>query len=95
MRIIRKITSAALQNIVSIIPFLFILTMLMLHLVLPDKTFSRDEMRYLAQWPTFYAEGIIDGSFPTKVESYFSDQFPFRNFWVHIHNDSNKILLRK
>lgn len=95
MRIIRKITSAALQSIVRVIPFLFILVMLMLHLVLPDKTFSRDEMRYLAQWPTFHVERVMDGSYKTKVESYFSDQFPFRNFWVHIQKNANKILLRK
>ncbi|MGB8451617.1 MAG: DHHW family protein [Anaerocolumna sp.] len=84
MRIIKKIISDALQNIVSVIPFLFILVMLMLHLVLPDKTFSKDEMRYLAQWPAFHVERVIDGSYMTKVESYFSDQFPFRDFWVHI-----------
>jgi hypothetical protein len=49
--------------------------MLMLHLVLPDKTFSRDEMRYLAQWPTFHVERVMDGSYKTRVETYFSDQF--------------------
>ena len=54
MRIIRETTSAALQSIVRVIPFLFILVMLILHLVLPDKTFSKDEMRYLAQWPTIF-----------------------------------------
>lgn len=95
MGIIRKKTSAALQNIVSVIPFLFILVMLMLHLVLPDKTFSKDEMRYLAQRPAIHVERVIDGSYMTKVETYFSDQFPFRDFWVHIQKDANQILLRK
>lgn len=87
MQINRKKTSAALQSIVRVIPFLFILVMLMLHLALPDETFSRAEMRYLAQWPTFHVERVMDGSYKTKVEAYFSDQFPFRNFWVHIQND--------
>lgn len=87
MRINRIKISVALQSIVRVIPLLFIFVMLMLHLVLPDKTFSRDEMRYLAQWPTFHVERIMDGSYKTKVEAYFSDQFPFRNFWVHIQND--------
>ncbi len=92
MRINRKKVSAALQNIVCVIPFLFILVMLILHLVLPDKTFSKEEMRYLAQWPAFCAENVMDGSYKTKVESYFSDQFPFRNFWIHIEKNSNYIL---
>ncbi|MSS08215.1 hypothetical protein FYJ38_06100 [Clostridium sp. WB02_MRS01] len=95
MRITRKKTTAALQSIVRVIPLLFILVMLMLHLVLPDKTFSRNEMRYLAQWPTFHVERVMDGSYKTRVETYFSDQFPFRNFWVHIQKDSNQILIKK
>nr|WP_267459256.1 DHHW family protein [Caproicibacter fermentans] len=41
-------------------------------------------MRYLTQWPAFRVERILDGNYKTKVETYFSDQFPFRNFWVHI-----------
>lgn len=88
MRIIRKTTSATLPNLMRIIPFIFILAMLMLHLILPDKTFSKDEMRYLAQCPAFHFERILDGSYTTKVETYFSDQFPFRNFWVHIQKKS-------
>jgi len=95
MRIIRETTSAALQSIVRVIPFLFILLMLILHLVLPDKTFSKNEMRYLAQWPAFSVERLLDGSYMTKVETYFSDQFPFRNFWVHIQKDSSLILTKK
>lgn len=91
MRIIRKTTSATLQSIIRVIPFLFILVMLMLHLVLPDKTFSKDEMRYLAQWPAISVERLLDGSYTTKVETYFSDQFPFRVFWVHIQTDTSKI----
>jgi len=69
--------------------------MLILHLVLPDKTFSKEEMRYLAQWPAFSVERLQDGSYMTKVETYFSDQFPFRNLWVHIEKDSSHILLNK
>jgi hypothetical protein len=75
--------------------FILILIMLILHLVLPDKTFSKDEMRYLAQWPDFSVERILDGSYTTKVETYFSDQFPFRNFWVHIQNGSSRILFKR
>lgn len=41
----------------------------------------------LARWPTFHVERVMDGSYKTKVEAYFSDQFPFRNSWVNIQND--------
>ncbi|RHW66025.1 hypothetical protein DZC34_05330 [Clostridium botulinum] len=95
MRINRKKAHDNLFNIATIGPFIFILSMLILHLVLPNKTFSREEMRYLGQWPTFHVESVMNGNYKTKVESYFSDQFPLRNFWVHIQKSSNKILLKR
>ncbi len=95
MYIKNKKSLAVICNIVCVIPLLFILAMLILHLTLPEKTFSKEERRYLAQWPVFHTEGIIDGSYVTKVETYFSDQFPFRNFWVQIQEGSNQILLKR
>lgn len=75
---------AFVQKTARIFPLLFILSMFILHLILPVKTFSKEERRYLAQWPVFHIERLFDGSYETKIESYFSDQFPFRNFWVYI-----------
>ncbi|SHK14007.1 DHHW family protein [Desulforamulus aeronauticus] len=94
MRRNNKKNLAIIQNIVCMLPFLFILAMFIVHLALPDKTFSKEERRYLAQWPVFHIEKVLDGSYANKVKSYFSDQFPFRNFWVHIHKGSNQILLQ-
>jgi DHHW motif protein len=80
---------SVVRNIVYILPLLFIFTMLLLHLAMPEKTFSKEERRYLQQWPTFHVERVLDGSYETKIESYFSDQFPFRSFWVHIYTQTN------
>ncbi|WFA09295.1 DHHW family protein [Tissierella sp. Yu-01] len=77
-----------IQNILGMLPYLFILAMFILHLILPAKTFSKEEKRYLAQWPVFHMEDVLDGIYGTKVETYFSDQFPFRNFWIHIQKSS-------
>ena len=88
MRTNNKGNFTIIQNIVGMFPLLFILAMFILHLALPDKTFSKEERRYLAQWPVFHIEKILDGSYGAKVEAYFSDQFPFRNFWVHIQEES-------
>jgi len=73
-------------------PILFMLAMFILHLALPDRTFSKEERRYLVQRPVFHIESVLNGSYETKVESYFSDQFPFRNFWIHIQKGSDRIL---
>lgn len=92
MRIYNKNNFALIQNIWGMLPFLLIIGMLMFHLALPDKTFSKEERRYLAQWPVFQIEKVLNGSYESKVESYFSDQFPFRNVWVYIQKGSDQIL---
>lgn len=78
---------SVLRDMVSILPLLFLFTLFLLHLALPEKTFSREERRYLEQWPTFHVERLLDGSYETKMESYFSDQFPFRSFWIHVYTE--------
>ncbi|KUO58672.1 MAG: hypothetical protein APF84_09385 [Gracilibacter sp. BRH_c7a] len=92
MRINSKKKLALIQNGWGMLPFLLILALFILHLALPDKTFSQEERRYLAQWPVFDIETVLNGSYESKVEAYFSDQFPFRDVWVHIQEGSNQIL---
>ncbi|QBD77433.1 hypothetical protein EPA93_16110 [Ktedonosporobacter rubrisoli] len=75
------------RNIVSILPLVFIFTILLLYLTFPAKTYSKEERRYLEQWPTFHVGRVLDGSYETKMESYFSDQFPFRSFWIHVSTE--------
>ena len=84
-----------IMNTVCMLPILFILVMFILHPALPDKTFSKEERRYLAQWPVFHIERVLNGSYEAKVEAYFSDQFPFRNFWVDIQKSSEQILFKR
>ncbi len=83
-----------IQNILCMLPILFIFVMFILHLVLSKKTFSIEEKRYLAQRPTFHVEEVLNGIYGTKVESYFSDQFPFRDFWVYIQEGFNQIIFK-
>ena len=78
--------------ITPMLPFLFILSIFSLYLILPDKTFSIEERRYLAQWPDFQIQDMLNGSYGTKIESYFSDQVPFRDVWMYIQERSHLIL---
>ncbi len=73
------------QNIARLFPFIFIVALLASYLLLPTKTFSVRERRYLAQWPSFHVEDVLDGSYGRKVEVHFSDQFPLRDFWLQIY----------
>ena len=60
-----------------IIPFLLIIMgTLFIHIISKDKESSISENRALAQLPT--VKDIKLGNYTSKFESYFSDQFPFR-----------------
>lgn len=95
MKTDNKKTGEIIQYMVCMLPLVFIISILILHLALPDKTFSKEEARYLTQRPVFHIEKVLDGSYGTKVESYFSDQFPFRDLWINVQEGLNQILLRK
>lgn len=71
-----------IRNVIRLLPLLFILAMLILHLILPVKTYSKEERRYFAQIPIFKVQKVFNGSYGARVEEYFSDQFPFREFWI-------------
>ena len=63
---------------------LFLAAFLVANLVLPDREFSPEENRYLAQRPELTLESITDdeGTFMTDFEDYHSDQFAGRDFWI-------------
>lgn len=65
--------------------FLLLLVVFMgLNRFLPDQSFSEEENRYLTERPKFSAAGFLDGRFEERYESYETDQFAFRPFWVSV-----------
>lgn len=53
-----------------------------LHLLLPDRSFSPTENRTLASLPEFSWDALVDGSFTADLEEYLADQFPLRDDWM-------------
>ena len=51
-------------------------------LLLPDRTFSANENRYLQQVPRLTADRVLSGRFSEEAEKYESDQMAFRDFWM-------------
>lgn len=51
-------------------------------LLQPDRTFSEQENRMLAQVPTFSSEAFFSGQWGLDFEEYLSDQFPLRDQWI-------------
>lgn len=77
-----------------------LLIVLILNLVLPNKTFSTEENRMLASFPVFSLNNYLDGRFESKIDSYANDQFLFRNGFIKMKTsadltlgkvDSNKV----
>lgn len=61
----------------------------------PDREFSEKESRLLAKMPELTFSGVLDGSFMKGVESYLTDQFPFRDEAIYVKSLSERALGKK
>lgn len=52
------------------------------NLVWPDRDYSSSEKRMLSERPALTWNSLMDGSFPTRYETYLSDQFLLRDMWI-------------
>lgn len=61
----------------------------------PDRSFSSQENRKLAQKPEFSLESLADGSFMKRYEEYVTDQFPGRDAFISVKTRVQKGLGKK
>lgn len=70
-------------NILTVAAFLgFIGLFFLLNLVIPDRSFSPRENRYLQALPPFSFHSLFSGEYTERFESYTTDQFVFRDAWT-------------
>lgn len=70
---------------VIVILFVFFLgAFFLLNLALPDKEFSPQENRYLQTLPDFTFSALFRGEYTRDFESWCSDQFAGRDFWISL-----------
>lgn len=74
------------QRITAAVFCLFLAGFGLLHILLPDRTFSPVENRSLAQLPEFSWPALRDGSYTAGLEKYLEDQFPLRDGWMGLKN---------
>lgn len=75
------------KNIIPSAVFLaiiFIFTLLLIFM--PKDDYSENEKRVLADFPEFSLSALLDGSYREEIESYVSDHFPFRDFFVGVNS---------
>lgn len=72
--------------------FAFLLFFTVLRLVLPDRSFSENENRYLDSKPEFSFSSLFSGKYTEAFEAYMTDQFPFRDSWISLKSRTERAL---
>lgn len=75
--------------------FILIPLMSVCLLILPKKDFSENENRYLAKFPEFSVESMLQGNFTDGINTWLTDHFPARDFFVGIKTQSDLLLGKK
>ncbi len=74
---------------------LFVVFFLLAEILLPDRSFSPNENRNLAERPGISGNSLKDGSFFSELSSYFSDQFFLRDAFVGLSASEEFLLGRR
>lgn len=69
----------------------FLTLFLIAHILLPDRDFSPEENRNLKQFPALSLERVTSGTFMEEFETYFSEQFAGRDFWIGLKAASERL----
>ena len=81
------------KNLLMIILFfLIIIGLPVATIIIPDKKFSENENRFLAELPTPDIKRIQDESFMKGVEAYVSDHFVGRENWIRSKNSLDLLM---
>jgi hypothetical protein len=73
---------------------IFLFGINILNIMTPDKEFSEFENRMLSKMPKVNFKNILSGRFTDKFEKYVTDQFVYREFWVSIKSDIERLTLK-
>ncbi len=78
-----------------VIPVLFFMMLSITsvcYFIVPDNETSVDENRTLTSMPEFNTETLFSGKYTADINSYMSDQFPFRNTFIKIGDKINSVM---
>lgn len=83
------------KKIMASIMTVIILLFTIVFFVKKDVNFSENENRYLSKFPKFNFNDLINDKYISKLEDYFKDQFPNRDFFIRVNSMTNVISLKK
>ncbi len=64
-------------------------------LLKPDTDFSEKENRMLAKMPDLTVGDVLDGTFSRDYETYLTDQFFWRNEWIGVKTNVERLMLKQ
>lgn len=70
----------------------FLLLFQLVNLIVPNREYSEQENRMLAQKPELTWSSLTDGSYFADWESYLADQFVARDFWISLQLRFGKLM---
>ena len=80
--------------VITVIFCVFLLAGLVWNLLTPDREFSPMENRMLEQRPVFSWQALFDGSYTSDAETWLTDQFAGRDWWVGLKYYCERALLK-
>jgi hypothetical protein len=83
------------NKITSIVFGGLLISMAISNVILPAKSFSSKENRYLQLFPKWSVEDGFSGKFGTSFEKYTTDQFIGRDAWISLKTISDLAVLKK
>lgn len=82
-------------NLITVISFCTVLFLLAaLFVILPDRSFSEQENRSLAAFPIPDADSFFSGEYASRINVYFADQFPFRDWLVKLKSTAELLFAK-
>lgn len=88
----RREKSSGLHRIMAFAFIGGVLILAVASIIKPDVRFSEEENRILTEMPKLNKESLADKSYMTDLESYTSDQFIMRDFWIKMKVQSDLLL---
>ena len=82
-----------IQYITISLFLIFIFSFAILNVFNKDKEFSENENRYLATMPQINLKNVFDDDFDEEFDTYFNDQFVFRDQWIMLKSFYQQLTL--
>ncbi|WP_188068345.1 DHHW family protein [Brevibacillus brevis] len=83
------------RAVTGLLFLLFILVVAVLNILTPDQAFSESENRVLEKKPLFSLRSLLAGKFTSDYEAYITDQFAFRDVWIGLKTDADRVMGKK